>query len=82
MSLNTSTRVRVELGASRRTVEVDGGEALFEVAKDPSRPFVVRAAGSEVTATGTAFVVRYTPGLCGQPGRGRHHTCGGQGGSA
>jgi transmembrane sensor len=63
MSLNTSTRVQVALGASRRTVEVIGGEALFEVAKDASRPFVVRAAGSEVTATGTAFVVRYTPAI-------------------
>jgi len=63
MSLNTSTRVRVVLGTSRRTVEVGGGEALFEVAKDVSRPFVVRAAGSEVTATGTAFVVRYTPAI-------------------
>jgi transmembrane sensor len=66
MSLNTSTRVRVELGSSRRTVEVLGGEALFEVAKDASRPFVVRAAGSEVTATGTAFVVRYTPAIEGR----------------
>jgi len=65
MSLNTSTRVRVELGTSRRTVAVEGGEALFEVAKDPSRPFVVRAAGSEVTATGTAFLVRYTPAFAG-----------------
>ncbi|MCX2863610.1 FecR domain-containing protein [Paucibacter sp. PLA-PC-4] len=67
MSMNTSTRVRVELGSSRRTVEVLGGEALFEVAKDASRPFVVRAAGSEVTATGTAFVVRYTPAIEGRP---------------
>ena len=65
MSLNTSTRVRVALGASRRTVDVDGGEALFEVAKDAGRPFVVRAAGSEVRATGTAFVVRYTPAIAG-----------------
>jgi len=47
-------------------VEVVGGEALFEVAKDASRPFVVRAAGSEVTATGTAFVVRYTPAIEGR----------------
>jgi transmembrane sensor len=65
MSLNTSTRVRVVLGATRRTVEVEGGEALFEVAKDAGRPFVVRAAGSEVVATGTAFVVRYTPAIAG-----------------
>lgn len=59
MSLNTSTRVRVDLGRSRRIVDVVGGEALFEVAKDASRPFVVRAAEAEVTATGTAFAVRY-----------------------
>jgi len=65
MSLNTSTQVLVTLGASRRSVEVIGGEALFEVAKDARRPFVVRAAGSEVTATGTAFVVRYTPAIQG-----------------
>lgn len=61
MSLNTSTRVRADLGRSRRTVDVVSGEALFEVAKDASRPFVVRAAGAEVTATGTAFAVRYLP---------------------
>ncbi|MCX2862245.1 FecR domain-containing protein [Paucibacter sp. PLA-PC-4] len=66
MSLNTSTRVRVALGSDRRAVDVEGGEALFEVAKEASRPFVVRAAGSEVTATGTAFVVRYTPAIEGR----------------
>lgn len=58
MSLNTSTRVRVDFGPSRRSVSVEGGEALFEVAKDAGRPFVVHAAGTEVTATGTAFLVR------------------------
>ncbi|RQO61334.1 iron dicitrate transport regulator FecR [Paucibacter sp. KBW04] len=62
MSLNTATRVRVELGRAQRTVSVEGGEALFEVAKDVSRPFIVQAAGTEVVATGTAFVVRLTPG--------------------
>ena len=58
MSLNTSTRVRVELGADRRSVSIEGGEALFEVAKDPRRPFVVRAGASEVVALGTVFSVR------------------------
>ncbi len=62
MSLNTATRVRVALGRKQRTVKVEGGEALFEVAKDVQRPFVVRAAGAEVLATGTAFVVRVKPG--------------------
>nr|WP_316640456.1 FecR domain-containing protein [uncultured Roseateles sp.] len=63
MSLNTSTKVRVVLGTAQRTVNVEGGEAFFEVAKDASRPFVVRAADAEVTATGTAFLVRLTPSV-------------------
>jgi hypothetical protein len=36
-----------------RSVTVEEGEALFEVAKDPHRPFVVRAGGSEVCALGS-----------------------------
>lgn len=60
MSLNTGTRVRVEFSSAQRTVGVDDGEALFEVAKDASRPFVVRVGGSEVVALGTVFSVRLT----------------------
>ena len=58
MSLNTDTHVRVEFGPSLRSVNVQGGEALFEVAKDSRRPFIVRVAGSEVVAVGTVFSVR------------------------
>lgn len=61
MSLNTDTRVRVDIGSRQRTVNVEGGEAEFDVAKDPRRPFVVRAAGSEIIAVGTIFSVRFTP---------------------
>lgn len=61
MSLNTDTLVRVEFGARQRTVDIDSGEVAFEVAKDATRPFVVRAAASEVVALGTAFSVRFTP---------------------
>jgi len=60
MTLNTATEVRVDLEASRRMVTIRRGEALFEVAKDSSRPFVVRAGGSEVVAIGTVFAVRFT----------------------
>jgi transmembrane sensor len=62
MLLNTDTRLRVDFASAQRTVEVGSGEAFFEVAKDPRRPFVVRIAGSEVVAVGTAFSVRYAPG--------------------
>ncbi|MFG6433552.1 FecR family protein [Roseateles sp. LYH14W] len=61
LSLNTSTRIRVDFAESQRTVKVERGEALFEVAKDASRPFVVQAAGTEVVATGTAFLVKASP---------------------
>src|SRR5690606_28492859 len=33
-------------------------EALFDVAKDPSRPFIVSVNGAEVRAVGTAFNIR------------------------
>jgi transmembrane sensor len=62
MSLNTSTRARVELHSDRRTVTIEHGEALFEVAKDAARPFVVRVAESEVLAVGTVFAFRLTDG--------------------
>lgn len=61
ISLNTATRVRVALASSQRTVRVEEGEALFEVAKDARRPFVVHAADREVVALGTVFSVRLTP---------------------
>jgi transmembrane sensor len=58
--MNTATQLHVDFEAGQRTVNVRSGEALFEVAKDALRPFVVRVAGSEVVAVGTAFSVRYT----------------------
>ncbi|WP_418319620.1 FecR family protein [Piscinibacter sakaiensis] len=62
VSLNTSTRVRVDIQPGSRRVEVEAGEALFEVARDPTRTFVVHAAGSDVVALGTSFVVRLAGG--------------------
>jgi transmembrane sensor len=48
----------VEFAASNRLVRLESGEALFEVAKDPTRPFVVQAGKIHVRAVGTAFLVR------------------------
>src|SRR5262249_50747770 len=39
-------------------LELLQGEAVFEVAKDPSRPFIVSAGSAAVTAVGTEFNVR------------------------
>lgn len=56
--LNTSTRVAVRYDDRQRRVELASGEALFEVAKHHSRPFVVVAGDRQVTALGTSFIVR------------------------
>jgi transmembrane sensor len=39
-------------------VELQKGEAMFEVAKNQARPFVVSAGGVDVRAVGTAFAVQ------------------------
>jgi transmembrane sensor len=58
VSLNTDTRLIVQYDKHRRAVALKKGEALFEVARDAQRPFIVVAGGREVTALGTVFVVR------------------------
>ena len=56
--LNTATAVSVDYSGKERRVVLHDGEALFEVAKDAARPFIVVAGDVEVRAVGTAFVVR------------------------
>ena len=58
VALNTATRIQVAYGDTVRRVELDRGEALFEVARNPNRPFIVIAGERQVRAIGTAFLVR------------------------
>jgi transmembrane sensor len=58
VTLNTGSRIDVEYEPQARIVRLESGEALFEVAKDPQRPFVVQAGNIRVRAVGTAFLVR------------------------
>jgi transmembrane sensor len=58
VELNTATRLRTAFTPERRDVHLLAGEALFHVAKDPKRPFVVHARDARVRALGTAFNVR------------------------
>lgn len=59
--LNADTRLSVALGENERKVQVTRGEALFEVAGDPQRPFYVNAGTYRVEALGTEFSVRLQP---------------------
>jgi transmembrane sensor len=58
VDLNTSSALSVAFTDRVRRLELHAGEAMFEVASDASRPFVVDAAGTETQAIGTVFSVR------------------------
>jgi transmembrane sensor len=58
VTLNTDSKLTVDYRPGERRVKLERGEAMFEVAKNPNRPFIVAAAGEEVKALGTVFVVR------------------------
>lgn len=56
--LDTASRIRVRFADGRRLVDLERGQALFTVAHDRTRPFIVDAGGTQVTAVGTVFDVR------------------------
>lgn len=58
VELNHGAEIDVHFTAAERRIVLGHGEALFTVAKNPLRPFVVRARGVDVRAIGTAFNVR------------------------
>lgn len=58
VTLNTNTALRVGVTQTERRIELEQGEAYFDVARDPLRPFVVEAGKSRVIAIGTRFSVR------------------------
>jgi len=55
LTLDGATQVDVTLAPDRRTVALRSGEAYFDVAHDPARPFTVRAGASSARVLGTAF---------------------------
>lgn len=61
VTLNTATRVAIFYTRERRHVQLQAGEALFDVAKDPRRLFTVSANETQVRAVGTSFTVRLMP---------------------
>jgi len=56
--LDTASRMRVRFTAGERRIELTQGQALFEVAHNAARPFVVSTTDASVTAVGTVFEVR------------------------
>jgi transmembrane sensor len=58
VTLNTRSRLVVNYTPGRRDVTLVAGQAMFNVAHNTARPFVVTAGSRQVTAVGTAFDVR------------------------
>lgn len=63
VTLNADSRVRVDYTEETRGLTLVQGQALFEVAKNPDRPFIVTAGARRITALGTQFDVRMDESL-------------------
>jgi transmembrane sensor len=61
VELNVGAEINVDFSGAWRRVALRKGEAHFQVAKNPQRPFVVEVENVEVRAVGTAFSVELGP---------------------
>ncbi|HEX6858598.1 MAG TPA: FecR domain-containing protein [Caulobacteraceae bacterium] len=65
ISLDGETKLIVHYGKGARELKLVSGQARFDVAKDPLRPFKVEARGQTVAATGAAFNIDASaPNVC------------------
>lgn len=62
MMLNTASRAKVRFTKGERRVDLTDGEALFDVARNPARPFTVSVGETRIRAIGTSFTVQRLPG--------------------
>lgn len=61
VDLNAQTRMTVSFRRGERNVSLPEGEAIFDVAKDADRPFIIDAGRYAVRVVGTQFDVRNRP---------------------
>ncbi len=55
--MNSNARVHVRFSNGERLIELQQGQVLFDVARDWTRPFRVRAGAADIVAVGTRFDV-------------------------
>lgn len=61
LTLNTASKVLIDYSKQERRIVLMAGEALFDVAKNRRRPFLVTAGDTQVRALGTSFTVKLLP---------------------
>lgn len=62
VDLDAGTKLTVSISKKERRLTLTEGQAIFDVAHDPSRPFVVAAGDRLVRDIGTQFDVKREPG--------------------
>jgi transmembrane sensor len=58
VTLNTHSKITVNYSENHRNIHLLYGEALFDVAKDKTRPFTVNTGNKSFTALGTVFNIQ------------------------
>ncbi|AQR61665.1 hypothetical protein BZG35_08380 [Brevundimonas sp. LM2] len=58
VTLNTRSIIQAEVDRAGRAVRLERGEAFFDIASDPARPFYVHAGDARIRVVGTRFNVR------------------------
>ncbi|MGH2447002.1 MAG: FecR family protein [Chloroflexota bacterium] len=61
VELNAESRIRVRFKRTERDVDLLHGQALFQVSRNPARPFVVHSGPARITDVGTEFDVYRRP---------------------
>lgn len=61
LQLNAATQIDVRYSWRQRHIDLREGEALFDVARNPYRPFVIDSGLAQITVRGTRFVVNRLP---------------------
>lgn len=62
VTLNGGSHIEATMGRRERRVVMADAEAVFDVAKDPSRPFFIQAGEREIRVVGTEFNVLHRSG--------------------
>lgn len=60
--LDATSQIAVRMSLSERRVTMSEGQASFDVAKDPNRPFLIRFGDERVRVVGTEFNIRHYDG--------------------
>lgn len=62
LTLNADTQIEISYFRDRRLIKLKRGEAIFEITKDPARPFIVDSETARITVLGTRFLVNRIDG--------------------